>query len=139
MVPKGGNFDGSSAVGQAIVAQFESGEGFSDAFAKRAGCHFGSGWVWLSVNGDGNLVITDGHDAFNPLKDGLIPVVVIDVWEHAYYIDRKNNRGAYIQAFISLINWAKVDERYNAAKKGCCGSAGCKCAGSGCGGCGSKK
>eukprot|EP01083_Nonionella_stella_P166466 556636_1 len=103
---------------KALCAEFGSHQEFIKAFKARAGGHFGSGWVWLSVNKQSQLVITDGHDAFNPLRNGLVPILTIDVWEHAYYVDQRNNRGQYIDSFIGLINWERVEQRYvNAIKQ----------------------
>jgi len=113
----GGKCGEDLAVAAALKKDFGGVDKFVEAFKARAGGHFGSGWVWLSLNAEKKLVITDGHDAFNPMRDGLTPILTIDVWEHAYYVDRRNNRGAYIGSFISLINWAKVNERYEAACK----------------------
>ena len=117
MSPEGGGCPADSNVAKQLVKDFGSVDKFIEAFEARAGGHFGSGWVWLSMNAEKKLVITDGHDAFNPLRDGLSPVLTIDVWEHAYYIDQRNNRGAYIANFVSAINWAKVEERFNALSK----------------------
>mmetsp|Transcript_8331 Transcript_8331/g.13652 ORF Transcript_8331/g.13652 Transcript_8331/m.13652 type:complete len:210 (+) Transcript_8331:40-669(+) len=100
---------------QALQSQFGSCQEFMKQFKQRAGTHFGSGWVWLSLNQQLKLVITDGHDACNPLRDGLVPVLCIDVWEHAYYVDQRNDRAAYIDNFVSLINWERVEQRYNDA------------------------
>eukprot|EP00483_Globobulimina_turgida_P007738 UN07753 len=115
MSANGGKCGDDLNVAKQLCSDFGSCEKFIDAFKAKAGSHFGSGWVWLSLNADKKLVITDGHDAFCPLKDGLTPILTIDVWEHAYYVDQRNNRGAYIGAFVSCINWDKVEERFNNA------------------------
>eukprot|EP01084_Bolivina_argentea_P064121 116975_1 len=93
---------------KAFQEQFGSCSDFKETFKKRAATHFGSGWIWLSLNQQSNLIITDGHDAFNPMRNGLIPILCIDVWEHAYYIDQRNNRGNYINNFMNLINWERA-------------------------------
>merc|ERR1712048_1386935 len=85
MSPDGGKCEEGLNVAKQLAKDFGSVDKFIDAFKARAGGHFGSGWVWLSLNAEKKLVITDGHDAFNPIKDGLTPVLTIDVWEHAYY------------------------------------------------------
>ena len=117
MSPDGGECGADLNVAKKLKENFGSVEEFMNKFKARAAGHFGSGWVWLSINAEKKLVITEGHDAFNPLKDGLQPILTIDVWEHAYYIDQRNNRGAYIDIFMKLINWAKVEERYSAGCK----------------------
>ena len=113
MAPKSNGCRGN--ICRALENEFGSCQEFVKQFKARAAGHFGSGWIWLSLNKQRKLVITDGHDAFNPIRDGLIPILTIDVWEHAYYIDQRNNRGAYINNFISLINWERVEQRYNDA------------------------
>jgi len=118
MSPDGGKCAEDLNVAKKLKETFGSLDKFIEEFKKRAGGHFGSGWVWLAFDPkQKTLVITDGHDAFNPMRDGLTPILTIDVWEHAYYVDQRNNRGAYIANFVSLINWAKVEERYNAISK----------------------
>jgi len=117
MAAEGGECPEQLSVAAKLKEDFGGVDKFLEAFKARAGGHFGSGWVWLSLDGNKKLVITDGHDAFCPVKDGLTPILTIDVWEHAYYVDQRNNRGAYIANFISLINWQKVNQRYEAATK----------------------
>eukprot|EP00483_Globobulimina_turgida_P001226 UN01228 len=117
MSADGGKCGNDLNVCKQLCNDFGSYEKFIDAFKTKAGSHFGSGWVWLSLNSENKFVITDGHDAFNPMKDGLTPILTIDVWEHAYYVDQRNNRGAYIGVFVSCINWNKVEERFNNACK----------------------
>lgn len=73
---------------------------------------FGSGWVWLSTDAEGKLIITQGKNAESPLKDGLFPLLCIDVWEHAYYLDYENRRPEYIDAQWNLIDWGIVAQRY---------------------------
>ena len=89
---------------------------FHEQFEKRALGHFGSGWVWWvydSTNGKTDIV--DGHDAHCPTRDNLIPLLNIDIWEHAYYLDYKNDRNTYIKSFWKYINWKTVSERLNNA------------------------
>ncbi|KAL7722562.1 Superoxide dismutase [Fe] [Entamoeba marina] len=77
-------------------------------FSDKAAAHFGSGWCWLVLNGE-KLEIVDTHDAGNPLTEGLKPLLTLDVWEHAYYIDTRNNRPAYIEKWWNVVNWAFVE------------------------------
>ena len=104
MSPNGGG-EASGAIAGKIDEAFGSFADFKERFTASAGGHFGSGWVWLVQNGEGGLEIVDTHDAGNPMTDGKTPILTCDVWEHAYYIDRKNDRGAYVAAWWSLVNW----------------------------------
>jgi len=90
---------------KAITAAFGSFEKFKEQFTKTAGGHFGSGWAWLVKKPDGSLSIESTANADNPLRDGKKPLLTCDVWEHAYYIDYRNARPKYIEAFWSLVNW----------------------------------
>lgn len=96
---------------QAIDAQFGSFEAFKEEFAKKGATLFGSGWVWLSADNEGKLVITQEINAGNPLQRGLKPLLTFDVWEHAYYIDYRNRRPDYMSALWQIINWDVVNER----------------------------
>ena len=98
-------------IAQAIDAQFGSFEAFKEEFAKKGASLFGSGWVWLSVDNEGKLVITQETNAGNPLQRGLKPLLTFDVWEHAYYIDYRNRRPDYMAALWQIINWDVVNER----------------------------
>ena len=90
---------------------------FKADFKSAGGSHFGSGWVSLVFN-DGKLQIVDTHDADNPLRHGMVPLMTSDLWEHAYYIDYRNNRAGYLEAFVDhLINWDFVQENFEKAKK----------------------
>ena len=73
---------------------------------------FGSGWVWLSADADGKLVITQEPNAANPVQKGLTPLLTFDVWEHAYYLDYQNRRPDHLNALWDLVNWKVVEERY---------------------------
>lgn len=97
---------------QAIERDFGSWEAFRDAFSNAAASLFGSGWAWLVVRPDGKLLIVQESNAGNPLRNGLIPVLTCDVWEHAYYIDKRNRRPAYIDDFWKLVNWQFVEKNY---------------------------
>ncbi|MCC6919316.1 MAG: superoxide dismutase [Alphaproteobacteria bacterium] len=97
--------DPPKALADAIGASFGSMSAFIDQFVAKGEAHFGSGWVWLLANGT-KLAIEDTHDADNPLVHGKTPILVCDVWEHAYYLDTKNDRKAFLTSFINkLVNW----------------------------------
>lgn len=95
-----------------LIRDFGSVDAFKEAFTKAATTLFGSGWAWLVRDAEGKLSIVQESNAGNPLRRGLTPLLVIDVWEHAYYIDYRNRRADYISAFWSLVNWKKVAERF---------------------------
>lgn len=96
----------------AIDRDFGSLDALNDKLKAVAGSHFGSGWAWL-VSRDGTLSVTDTHDAGTELTAGITPLVVIDVWEHAYYLDRKNERPKYVEAAVdTLLNWDFAAENY---------------------------
>ncbi len=102
--PNGGG-EPSGALADAIKATFGSVEQFKEQFSNSAATNFGSGWTWLVKNAAGNLEIVNTDDAGCPITDGKTPLLTIDVWEHAYYIDYRNARPNYINAFWSLVNW----------------------------------
>ena len=95
----------------ALTENFGSVEAFKDEFTKAAISLFGSGWTWLAEDQDGKLSILQESNAGNPMTKGLKPLLTVDVWEHAYYIDYRNRRAAYIDAWWNLIHWGKVAER----------------------------
>ena len=100
----------------ALAAQIEKQWGSIEAFktefeAKGVGL-FGSGWVWLSADADGSLVISQEQGASNPIVKGLKPLLTFDVWEHAYYLDYQNRRAAHLTAIWSIIDWEVIDSRY---------------------------
>lgn len=106
--------EGNAPVGkiaELIDAQFGSFEAFQKEFAAKGAGLFGSGWVWLSLGTDGKLVITQEGNAGNPVTKGLKPLLTFDVWEHAYYIDYRNARPAYIAGLWQIINWDEVNRR----------------------------
>jgi Fe-Mn family superoxide dismutase len=105
--PKGGG-EPSGAIADAITKNFGSFEQFKEKFTNAAVTLFGSGWAWLVKNTDGSLAIESTSNAGNPLKDGKKPLLTCDVWEHAYYIDYRNARAKYIEAFWKLVNWEFV-------------------------------
>lgn len=96
----------------AIDAQFGSFEAFQKEFVQTGATLFGSGWVWLSADADGKLVITQEPNAANPVQKGLTPLLTFDVWEHAYYLDYQNRRPDHLNALWDIVNWQVVEERY---------------------------
>ena len=93
-----------------INKEFGSFENFKEEFSKKSAGLFGSGWVWLSLTSDGKLEISQEQNAQNPVTRGNIPLLTIDVWEHAYYLDYQNRRAEYIEKFFSIINWKEVEK-----------------------------
>lgn len=102
--PDGGG-EPTGALADAINAEFGSFAAFKEAFTKCAITTFGSGWAWLVVNPEGKLALVSTSNAGCPLTDGHKPLLTCDVWEHAYYIDYRNARPAYLEAFWALVNW----------------------------------
>ena len=99
---------------RAIVRDFGSLDAFKAEFEQKGTTLFGSGWVWLSADKDGKLIITQEPNANNPVTKGLKPLLTMDVWEHAYYIDYRNRRAAHLQALWQIINWDEINRRYTA-------------------------
>lgn len=97
---------------RAIDAQWGNFDKFKEEFTKSATALFGSGWVWLSKDASGKLYITQEANGGNPVAHGLIPILGIDVWEHAYYVDYRNNRAAHLDAVWKIIDWAVLNRRY---------------------------
>ena len=95
----------SSDFSKELSRSFESVDGFKAAFTKAAETAFGSAWVWLAKRKDGKLEILTTGNADNPLRQGHVPLLTCDVWEHAYYIDRRNARPEYVKAFWNVVNW----------------------------------
>ena len=104
----------------AIEAEFGSVDAFKDAFAKAAATQFGSGWAWLCVHKGGKVEVCSTPNQDNPLMPGVscegTPILGLDVWEHAYYLNYQNRRPDYINAFFNVINWNEVAKRYAVAK-----------------------
>ena len=96
---------------EAINNNFDSFEAFKEKFSTAAATLFGSGWAWLVQNAYGDLEIVKESNAGNPLRNGLTPLLTCDVWEHAYYIDKKNRRPDYISDFWKLVDWEEVSNR----------------------------
>ena len=109
----GGSPSGDLAA--AIDAELGGFDAFKEKFSAAAGTRFGSGWAWLSVDG-GKLVVESTPNQDSPLMEGRTPILGLDVWEHAYYLNYQNRRPDYVDAFFNVIDWNAVGERYAAAK-----------------------
>jgi superoxide dismutase, Fe-Mn family len=127
MGPKAGG-EPVGTVAEAIKAAFGSFAEFKVKFTDAATTQFGSGWAWLVVNKDGKLEIMKTSNQDSPLSLGKKPILLIDVWEHAYYLRYQNRRAEYIEAFYHVINWVRVNELYEESKpsSGSCGTS-CSC------------
>ena len=110
--PDGGSPSGNLA--KAIKATYKTFDTFRTEFSRAAGALFGSGWCWLVRNDDGSLAIETTSNAGTPLTNGRQPLLTCDVWEHAYYIDYRNKRPDYIDAFWKLVHWPFVEQNYDA-------------------------
>jgi len=97
---------------EAIERDFGSFEAFKEEFQKKGATLFGSGWVWLSADKDGKLVITQETNAANPIQKGLKPLLTFDVWEHAYYLDYQNRRPDHLAALWQIVDWNVVESRF---------------------------
>ena len=95
-----------------IEKQWGSMEAFKSDFESKGVGLFGSGWVWLQANADGELSIAQYSNADNPVAHGLRPILTFDVWEHAYYLDYQNRRAAQLQALWQIVNWKEIEKRY---------------------------
>ncbi|MBT8229920.1 MAG: superoxide dismutase [Saprospiraceae bacterium] len=119
MSPNGGG-EPSGDLAEAINEAFGSFEEFKSAFSAAAGTRFGSGWAWLCVKEGGKLDVCSSANQDNPLMPGIgcggTPILGLDVWEHAYYLNYQNRRPDYVKAFFNVINWDEVSRNYNAAK-----------------------
>lgn len=111
MSPNGGG-QPSGQVSLAIEQELGGFEAFKEAFTKAAISRFGSGWAWLSVTPEKRLIVESSANQDSPLMHGNIPVLALDVWEHAYYLKFQNRRPEYIAAFYNVVNWAEVNRRY---------------------------
>jgi superoxide dismutase, Fe-Mn family len=119
MSPDGGG-EPMGKLGEAITATFGSFADFKTAFANAGATRFGSGWAWLSVGADGKLFISSTPNQDNPLMDVAeqkgTPILGLDVWEHAYYLNYQNRRPDYIAAFFNVVDWKKVNTRFTSIK-----------------------
>jgi len=118
----GGEPSDRTNIRKAIDRDFGSFDEFKKQFAAAAGTRFGSGWAWLVVDGDDKLHITSTPNQDNPLMDVAdvkgTPILGLDVWEHAYYLNYQNRRPDYVQAFFNVVNWDVVTKKYNDANEG---------------------
>jgi Fe-Mn family superoxide dismutase len=97
---------------EAMEKEFGSVAAFTEKFSQAALTLFGSGWAWLVMSPEGKLQIVQESNAGNPMKNGMVPLLTIDVWEHAYYLDYQNRRADYIAAFWKLVDWKAVADRF---------------------------
>ncbi len=114
MSPQGGG-EPAGELAAAIQRDLGGFEAFKQAFTQAALSRFGSGWAWLVVDGSGKLQVVSCANQDSPLQDGLVPILGLDVWEHAYYLKYQNKRPDYIAAFYKVIDWNEVARRYVAA------------------------
>ena len=121
VIAPGGASAPSGELAEAIDSSFGSLDGMKEAFAKAAATRFGSGWAWLGVKADGSLATSSTANQDNPLMPGVgcegTPILGLDVWEHAYYLNYQNRRPDYIAAFYNVINWNEVNKRLADATK----------------------
>ena len=115
MSPEGGGAP-SGELADAINAACGSFDAFKEAFSNAAATRFGSGWAWLSVNSDGTVVVESTPNQDTPLSEGRTPILGLDVWEHAYYLNYQNRRPDYVAAFWNVVNWDEVARRFAEAK-----------------------
>ena len=115
VIAPGGSNTPVGNVAAAIDAKFGSFDAFKEEFAKAATTRFGSGWAWLIVDGDG-VAVTSTPNQDSPVMEGKTPVLGLDVWEHAYYLNYQNRRPDYISAFWNVVNWDVVEAKFQAAK-----------------------
>jgi Fe-Mn family superoxide dismutase len=115
MGPDGGG-EPSGELALAIASAFGTFDDFKAAFAKAAGTRFGSGWAWLYVDGSDNLAVTSTPNQDTPLMEGGVPILGLDVWEHAYYLNYQNRRPDYVAAWWNVVNWNQVSANYATAK-----------------------
>ncbi len=112
----GGGGEPSGDLAAAIAATFGSFEAFKNQFSSAAANRFGSGWAWLVVDENGKLAVYSTANQDSPYMSNHIPILGLDVWEHAYYLDYQNRRPDYIAAFWNVINWRAVETKYAAAR-----------------------
>jgi superoxide dismutase, Fe-Mn family len=105
----------AGSLGDAVKGSFGSFANFKEQFTKAAMGRFGSGWAWLSVD-KGKLIVESTANQDSPLSEGRTPILGIDVWEHAYYLNYQNRRADYVNAFYNVINWNEVARRFGVAK-----------------------
>ncbi len=111
MSAKGGGAP-SGDLAAAIDSTFNDFESFKTKLSAAGATRFGSGWAWLSIDGNNKLIVSSTPNQDNPISDGLRPILGLDVWEHAYYLNYQNLRPDYIAAWWNIVNWDKVAERF---------------------------
>jgi Fe-Mn family superoxide dismutase len=116
IMKQGGGETPKGPIGEAIQATFGGFEEFKQQFNDCGLKRFGSGWAWLVMNTSGNLQIMSTANQDNPLTDGFYPIMVNDVWEHAYYLKYQNRRGEYLNQWWNTVNWDAINERFKLAK-----------------------
>ncbi|MGG7621625.1 superoxide dismutase [Bacillus coreaensis] len=117
VIAPAGNVAPSSELGAAIEKAFGSFDNFKAEFTKAALTRFGSGWAWLVVNEQGALEVTSTPNQDNPIMEGKVAILGLDVWEHAYYLNYQNRRPDYIESFFKIINWDAVSSKFEQASK----------------------
>lgn len=115
IIAPGGNNEPTGSLAAAIESELGGVDALKEAFAKAGATRFGSGWAWLSVK-EGALVVHSTANQDSPLMEGATPVIGLDVWEHAYYLNYQNRRPDYIGAFWNVLNWTQAEENYKATK-----------------------
>ena len=129
LMPNGGG-EPAGNLAEAVKAKWGSYENFRAAFTQAALGVFGSGWAWLAKTAEGELEILATSNADNPIAHGMKPMLALDLWEHAYYLDHRSDRASFVEAFFDkLVNWKWVEARYDGAPCGC----GMRADGKGCG------
>ena len=111
----GGGGEPTGELAEKIKSDFGSFDKFKEEFTTAAKTQFGSGWAWLVVDGDGNLAVTSTPNQDNPISDGMTPILGLDVWEHAYYLNYQNKRGDYVGAFWNVVDWDAVAANFASA------------------------
>jgi Fe-Mn family superoxide dismutase len=114
MAPDGGG-QPEGGLAEAIDAAFGSFDDFKQKLSSTAAGQFGSGWGWLAVDGSGSLKVLSTPNQDSPFSQGMTPILGVDVWEHAYYLNYQNQRGSYIEAWWNVVNWDEVARLYNEA------------------------
>ena len=114
MAPDGGGMP-SGALASALEKSFGDFASFKDELSTKAAKHFGSGWGWLAAEASGDLKVLSTSNQDTPLSEGLVPLLTLDVWEHAYYLKYQNRRAEWVAAWWNIVNWAEVARRYDAA------------------------
>jgi Fe-Mn family superoxide dismutase len=117
LMTPGGSSKPTGALASAITDTFKGFDAFKEQFGKAAMGRFGSGWAWLVLDGKGKLAIESTPNQDSPLMAGKLPVMGIDVWEHAYYLKYQNKRADYVGAWWNVLNWDEVGKRYDTLRK----------------------